>query len=159
MSKATRAKATGSEHVHSESAPAVYSPALPSRVDPILNASLVSTISTQIAQDFSAMRSDGDAAPSTSATSRAGHDEQRRRKRQPSSPTDDPVDQDSDQDSDTSEAIFDRRARSEATKRKKGTMSLRMAYGELGKGLSQATINTICSNDYIPPRYLRRSHS
>ena len=90
---------------------------LPPSVDPVQYVSLMSELSTQIAQDFSVLRSGGDAAPSTSATSH-NVTQRHKRKRQPSPPKDDSTDQDSDR----AEATFRRRVRSETTKRKKGNM-------------------------------------
>ncbi|MEG7521545.1 MAG: hypothetical protein M3H12_00365, partial [Chromatiales bacterium] len=103
---------------------------------------LMSAISTQIAQGFKALGTE--AGPSTSGS------RERRKRRQ--SPSDDSSESDSDEHG---EATYERRARKDVNKSK---MSVRVAYGEVGNGLPQSTVEKICSTDCMPLRCLRRSH-
>ena len=43
---------------------------------------------------------------------------------------------------------------------KQRKLSMNMAFGEVGKGLPQSTVERVCSSDYniMPLRCLRRSH-
>ena len=91
-------------------------PVLPSSVDPVLYATLMTAISTQIAQGFKNMQVEREAIPSTSAVSAIDHGEQR--KRGPSPVSDDSTDSDCDLDTDHAEATFERHARKDSTQRK-----------------------------------------
>ena len=146
MPKATRAKTADEASMEEESPPVQ-----PPTVDSALYATLMSAISTQIAQGFKALQTGNEAIPSTSASSDQGAS----RKRRPSTSDDS---SESDWDQDHGEATFERRARRGITDRKKSKMSMHMAYGEVGNGLPQSTVEKNCSTDYMPIRCLRRSH-
>ena len=133
----SQSKAAAERVTAAEAAP----PVLPPSVDPALDATLMSAVSTPIAQGFKAL---GTAAgPSTSGTGELP-------KRRP--PSDDSRESDI---TEAGEATYERRARKDIKKRK---MSMNMAYGEVGNGLPQSTVERVCSSDYMPLRCLRRSH-
>ena len=146
MPKATRAKTADEASMEEESPPVQ-----PPTVDPALYATLMSVISTQIAQGFKALQTGNEAIPSTSASSDQGAS----RKRRPSTSDDS---SESDRDEYHGEATFERRARRGIIDRKKNKMSMRMAYGEVGDGLPKSTVEKKISTDYMPIRCLRRSH-
>ena len=143
MPKATRAKTADEVSMEEESPPVQ-----PPTVDPALYATLMSAISTQIAQGFKALQTGNEPIPSTS-------DQGASRKRRPSTSDDS---SESDRDQYHGEATFERRARRGIIDSKKRKMSMRMAYGEVGDGLHKSTVEQICSTDYMPIRCLRRSH-
>ena len=140
MPKRTRSqsKAAAERVTADEAAP----PVLPPSVDPALNATLMSAVSTQIAQGFKAL---GTAAgPSTSGTGELPT-------RRPPPPSDDSSESDI---TEAGEATYEMCPQ----RHKKRKMSMNMAYGEVGNGLPQSTVERVCSSDYMPLRCLRRSH-
>ena len=96
MPKATRAKTADEASMEEESPPVQ-----PPTVDPALYATLMSAISTQIAQGFKALQTGNEAIPSTSASSDQGAS----RKRRPSTSDDS---SESDRDQYDGDATFER---------------------------------------------------
>ncbi|KAI0238931.1 hypothetical protein LSAT2_010312, partial [Lamellibrachia satsuma] len=118
IQKATRAKAADDALMQEESPSVVTSPpVLSPSVDPVLHATLMTVISTQIAQGFKNLQAESEAIPSTSAA--LAMDIGGQRKRGPSPVSDDSNDSDCHLDTDRAEATFERRARKNSMQRKK----------------------------------------